>query len=94
MDVSRLGQALNYVRVSKCVAGVQGCVYTVMELETVHLVSDVQGPARLESPGSGSALEGSGLPKRQAGPWMRARARLGLGSGLGRGLIEMRQQVD
>jgi len=34
--------------------------------------SDVPGPAWPESPGLGSALEGSGLYKSQAGPSIRA----------------------
>jgi len=39
--------------------------------------SVLQGPARLKSPGLGSAWEGSGSQKSGAGPWSTARARLG-----------------
>ena len=36
--------------------------------------SDVQGPARLKSPGFGSVLEGSGSQNLGARPWPPARA--------------------
>ena len=48
--------------------------------------SVVHGPARLKSPGSGSAFKGSGLEKIQAGPSVGAQARLGPAQSLGRGL--------
>jgi len=45
------------------------------------IISDVQGLARLESPGLGSGFNTS-----QAKPWQQAQAWLRLGSGLGLGL--------
>ena len=50
-------------------------------LEVLHVVSDVPGPARPESPGSGSAWEGLGSQDGEPEPNMWARARPGLGLG-------------
>jgi len=50
--------------------------------------SDVQGPARLKCPGSGSALVGPGFDLQQAGPLAPAQGWLGLGSAYGRGFVK------
>ena len=50
--------------------------------------SVVHGPARLKSPGSGSAFKGSGLDKIKAEPSVGAQARLGPAQSSGRGLGE------
>ena len=52
----------------------------IMEVSVVH------GPARLESPGSGSAFKGSGLENFKAGPSVGAQARPGPAQSSGRGL--------
>ena len=62
----------------------RGAVWSLIFLEDGNSV--VHGPARLKSPGSGSAFKGSGLEKIQAGPSVGAQARLGPAQSLGRGL--------
>ena len=48
----------------------------------------MHGPARLKSPGSGSAFKGSGLDKTKAEPSVGAQARLGPAQSSGHGLGE------
>jgi len=54
-------------------------------IAAVILSSGLQGRAGLNSPGLGSALQGSGSGKLRARPWLKAQAGLGLGSGLSPG---------
>jgi len=52
------------------------------------MISDVQGPARLKSPGPGSASVGPGFDLQRAGPLAPAQGWLGLGSASGHGFTK------